>query len=356
MDWEVSGESKGGGSSKVPGGKKKGRGKIVLIAIVAIVVLALAGRACSGGKDEKLDWPTTGLAAMLPDPPSEYGDVNVFDSSLSATFEQVEANDFADYVQACKDKGFTVDAKENGSSYEAYNEEGYALGVVDYSDSMSVSLDEPIEMAEIAWPTSGAASLVPAPKSTYGKIVSESSTHFSVTVGKTDREAYEAYIEACKSAGFTVDYDKGDSYFNASDAGGNKVRVDYKGFNMMGVQVDAAEEDSAAESQEQATSDAATAEQPAAQETSQAASSSDARAAIDEYEKFIDEYIAFMTKYKDDGNPVSMLVDYTKMMKRYSDMTDKFSKLNDGSLSAEDSAYYLEVQTRVTQKLADAAL
>ena len=46
----------------------------------------------------------------------------------------------------------------------------------------------------------------------------------------------------------------------------------------------------------------------------------DFKAAMDEYEAFIDEYVTFIKKYEEEGKPVSMLADYTKMMTQYSNL------------------------------------
>lgn len=44
------------------------------------------------------------------------------------------ADDYRNYINDCKDKGFTIDPDESGSSYSAYNDDGFKL-VIDYSDS-----------------------------------------------------------------------------------------------------------------------------------------------------------------------------------------------------------------------------
>ena len=80
--------------------------------------------------------------------------------------------------------------------------------------------------------------------------------------------------------------------------------------------------------------------------------SADFKATMDSYEAFIDEYVAFMNKYQKSDNVVSMATDYASMMKRYSEFSQKVDAIDENSLSSEDSAYYTEVMTRCTQKLA----
>lgn len=74
--------------------------------------------------------------------------------------------------------------------------------------------------------------------------------------------------------------------------------------------------------------------------------------AMDEYESFIEGYCDFMRKYMDSGYSASMMSDYSKWMNQYSTMMAKIQAVDSKSLSAADSAYYLEVVNRTNQKLA----
>ena len=60
-----------------------------------------------------------------------------------------------------------------------------------------------------------------------------------------------------------------------------------------------------------------------------------------------------MKKYEDSDDTTSMLADYGSMMQQYSDWSKKFDDVDENSLSADDQAYYLEVQGRVAQKLSE---
>ena len=77
---------------------------------------------------------------------------------------------------------------------------------------------------------------------------------------------------------------------------------------------------------------------------------------MDSYEAFIDEYVAFMKKYSDsNGTDMSLISDYSKQMTQFDDANKKFEKWNDSNMNAEESAYYIQVQTRVNKKLLEAA-
>lgn len=78
--------------------------------------------------------------------------------------------------------------------------------------------------------------------------------------------------------------------------------------------------------------------------------------AMDSYETFIDEYIAFMEKYAaSDGSDLSLLTDYTSYMSKYADMMADFEQWENEEMNTEETAYYIEVQSRVSQKLLQVA-
>ena len=85
--------------------------------------------------------------------------------------------------------------------------------------------------------------------------------------------------------------------------------------------------------------------------------SKDFKKAMDDYESFIDEYIAFMKKYANsNGTDTQLIKDYGNYMQKYLKMVESFEKWEDEDLNKEETKYYLEVQTRVNQKLIDASL
>ena len=63
-----------------------------------------------------------------------------------------------------------------------------------------------------------------------------------------------------------------------------------------------------------------------------------------------------MQKYENSSNTAAMLADYTVMLAKYASFTEKLDRYDSDTMSAADSAYYLEVVTRVNQKLTAAAL
>lgn len=371
MDWEVAGQDNsgaGGTSVSKPPKRKGGKLKkwVIAVAVIAVVVAFLNIQSCIKNQPKSLSWPTTGLATMLPDPPTNKGEVTLdSDSRFGADIDKCSEAQYKEYVESCKQKGFTVDAKSNTSSYSAYNADGYKLSLNygSYSESTTVYLDAPVEMGTLTWPKSGAGSLAPAPASKKGKITSDSSGYFTATVGDTDASAYSAYVDACIAAGFDVDYHKGDTSFYADNANGDRVSVSYEGFNTMKVTVDAADtpassgtsstsasSDSGAVAQTETKAEEAADSSSASTETS-SSGSSDLRQFTDDYEAFMNSYCDFMEKYNSSSNTASMMVDYAKMMQDYAEWAAKADSYDFDDASADDLAYYTAANARITERL-----
>lgn len=220
-----------------------------------------------------------------------------------------------------------------------------------------------------SWPESDIAALLPQPKSTKGEIKSESSDYFSIEVCGTDAKQYADYVKSVQDNGFTVDYSKSADSFNAKNADGYSVSVsrdtDDETIMSITIQVPEKKEDTStdgdAAKQDDKSTDTGTDSSDANKQSDQSSDqkaqqntndSADFKATMDSYEAFIDEYVAFMNKYQKSDNVVSMATDYAGMMKRYSEFSQKVDAIDENSLSSEDSAYYTEVMTRCTQKLA----
>ena len=82
----------------------------------------------------------------------------------------------------------------------------------------------------------------------------------------------------------------------------------------------------------------------------------DFKNAMDSYETFMGEYCDFMAKYNEsDGSDLSLLSDYASFLSQYAEMAESFETWDSEDLTDAETAYYLEVQTRVSQKLLEVA-
>ena len=78
---------------------------------------------------------------------------------------------------------------------------------------------------------------------------------------------------------------------------------------------------------------------------------------LNAYEAFMDEYVDFMQKYlnSDPTSMVSMMGDYYGILARYTEFEEKIDAFDESELTNAELAYYLEVTSRVSQKLLSVA-
>lgn len=262
---------------------------IVVIAAIAVTV------SVSGNKSEKIKWDDMILSEQLPEPPKNKGGIHENTAEkLWVDINKISDKQYNDYTEACKAKGFTVDPESDSTSYGAYNSEGYKLSLSHYGseDEMKIELEKPIEMSSITWPTSKAGKQLPAPKSTKGKFTHENDDGFNVYIGNTSKDDYNSYVKACSDKGFTVNYDKGDSFYNANNSAGWHVSIKYEGNNIMSIDIDAPSESSTAPS---ASKDTTKQAEPKPTESKSEKSSTDKTKAhstqgVSKYETIYNEY------------------------------------------------------------------
>ena len=73
---------------------------------------------------------------------------------------------------------------------------------------------------------------------------------------------------------------------------------------------------------------------------------------LDAYEACMDEYVEFMRRFNSDpGSMMSMMGDYYDMLARYTEFSEKLDALDESELTNAELAYYIEVTSRVSQKL-----
>lgn len=75
------------------------------------------------------------------------------------------------------------------------------------------------------------------------------------------------------------------------------------------------------------------------------------KAAMDAYESFYDEYCAFLTKYQANPTDLTLLLKYAELMAEAEKMNKAFAEWETADMNQEEMKYYLEVTTRVQQKM-----
>ncbi len=79
------------------------------------------------------------------------------------------------------------------------------------------------------------------------------------------------------------------------------------------------------------------------------------KAAMDSYENFMNEYVEFMKKYQNNPTDLGLLADYADYMSKYADFVADFSKWENEEMNTAETAYYIDVQARVSKKLLEVA-
>lgn len=76
--------------------------------------------------------------------------------------------------------------------------------------------------------------------------------------------------------------------------------------------------------------------------------------AMDSYEAFYTEYCSFLKKYQEEPSDLGLLSDYAAMMTKASEVDANFRAWDQETMNDAELKYYLEVNGRVLQMIADA--
>lgn len=338
------------GKKETKAKKKKPIYKRVWFIILIIILAVSAYNKVSDyfeNRPEKISWADIVLGDMLPEPESNKGKIREnSENELCVEYSGVSSSEYNDYLEACIEKGYVIEAERNSTDYCAYNEKGYKLELsYNDDDEMTINLEKPVELNDIKWPSSELGKIIPEPKSLVGKFNYENDKEFSVLIGNTPIEEYNEYVSVCMDNGFVVDYSKGEKSFHAENADGYYVSVYYEGFNTMQIVAKIPSED--AQAVKETTDDSA--------EVDSNGLRPDFKKAMDSYEAFMDEYVEFMKLYEKNPSDMTLLSEYAQYMNKYAQFCDDFEKWEDEEMNDAETAYYLAVQTRVSQKLLSAA-
>lgn len=124
------------------------KGLKIILAILAFVLIIpivnTGGDTTTKEKYENINWDYIILKEELPKPSGTKGKIITnSDEHLSMYISVKSEDEYREYIEQCKNLGYTVDEKNNTSSYEAKNEDGYKLRIW-YSSSnkeYNISLD-----------------------------------------------------------------------------------------------------------------------------------------------------------------------------------------------------------------------
>lgn len=329
---------------------------ILLIIILVFGTISSIGR----HKKEKFDWNEMELNDRLPKPKSNVGTIVSNDSdNLCIHVKKTSKNDYNAYIEECEAMGYIVESEKDGNCYAAFDTEGYALSLDYIGETMYIELDAPTEMGTLNWPKSEIARLLPMPKSMVGKVSTDTADGCYIYVGETSIDDFNAYADECSEQGFSVDYERGDKFYNAKDENGNKLSLSYQGNNVMVIQIRKPDESKAEENKTNVDTEISSEskqeepeEKPSSDEQLVDGLRPEFKKAMDSYETFMNEYCDFMKKYAEsDGTDIGLLADYTEYMSKYANVVEDFEAWDSEEMNTAETAYYLDVQTRINKRL-----
>lgn len=219
---------------KRPKAPKSKKTKILIGVLCAVIVIFAIFFIRSNFS--RYDWNDVKLSSLLPEPESKWGNLSSNrEDYLSLSVHRLTNEDYIEYISACVDMGFSIDAEQEDNSYSAYNEDGYVLDLY-YTASdktLRINIDAPMEMGTIEWSDSEIAKLLPIPNSTEGKIERDDEQGFEVYLKNISKADLDAYISECKELGFTQNYEKEDDSYYAQNADGYQFTAEYDGCNVV---------------------------------------------------------------------------------------------------------------------------
>ena len=205
-------------------------------------------------------------------------------------------------------------------------------------------------------PDTDIAKMLPDPGSNYGEVIYSSEDGFSVNIYKYSKDDYRKYVKECAKAGFDVDAKSSDTMYTAENDNEYSLGLFYYEDSKemsLSLKTKTIEQDNT--ENQSSTDDTNTSGTEDTQTDNSTADNGDIRPeikeAIDSYESFMNEYVEFMKKYESSNDVASLAAQYTEFASKYADVESKFDALENDDLNDAETTYYIEVQTRINNKL-----
>ena len=208
--------------------------KIIVLAIICVAIVS-----CIFGfmkwQEDRYDWSNIHISELLPEPASSKG--FIIDNSINRLEMDVyntTKEDFSNYINLCKKKGYNIDIIEFGDSFRGFNKTGYKLSLsydIDKNE-MNILLEEPMQMENFVWPNKGLATIIPQIEKTEGIIQENNKSSFKAYISDITKKEFNEYIELCINKGFTNSkYNPGELYFTAKNAKEYEIEIEYIGYD-----------------------------------------------------------------------------------------------------------------------------
>ncbi len=223
---------------------------IVLIAFAAILIIPLISELSYSARysnyhkeraEKTFTWPRSGLSSLIPQPQSSNGELYLDGGeTLSVYAANTTEDQFSQYIEDCKEAGFSIGINQYSSYYEAYDEAGNYLDVSfdDDNSEMHIRLEKAIETAAIEWPDNPLAQRLPVPDSLEGNISQDSNDVCLIYLSGMTKADFTRYARKCVQAGFSESYLQ-DNAFYGNDADGNTLSMDYLPSKLLKIRISA---------------------------------------------------------------------------------------------------------------------
>lgn len=212
---------------------------IIALALAIIIAIPYIGFFRTDyGNAESFKWTDLKLSQMLPKPHICFGEVySNYDDYLSLIIYKTNKEQYKDYINKCKEIGFTVETDDNDCTFDAFDKKGYKLSLYHYESNMSITLDAPEKFDTFEWPNNNLGKLLPAPKSNIGKINKNEATEFKAFVSNTPLEEFKVYYKLCADKGFNIEKNESEKQYSAKNIDGYKLSVDYIGNSVIEITI-----------------------------------------------------------------------------------------------------------------------
>lgn len=280
--------------------------------ILLAVIIAIGAIGRIGGKNDKkteYKWPDSELANMIPKPASKYGKVGEDSARSFCTYiYDISDSQFEDYIEECKNRGFTVDYRRLSSDYSAGNENGYSLSL-SYDakkEELSISLHSPADKKDTTKPEDNkkdtnqpnAADNQPEENKENPTPVLTLTPTLTLAPTPTPTPIPTPTLAPTPTSAPTPT----PTEENKDDKLVDGMCREFK-------------------------------------------------EAMDSYEAFYNEYFEFMKEYETNPSDFALLTQYLEFMSKTIEMNEKFEAWDEGEMNDAELKYYLEVHARITKKL-----
>ena len=213
------------------------------------------------------------------------------------------------------------------------------------------------EIEDLVWSDYVLSEKLPEPKTLKGKLNYDSSSSLSIDIAGVDKNEYKSYVNACKEKGFNIDiYNSSDS-FRAKNEEGYSLYLSYddddKEYSISLREPEKETNNESIETNEEQTNDNKTESNSSTTESN--GLRTNFKNAMDSYESFMNEYVEFMKKYNANPTSLTLLNQYSSYLEKYNKFAEDFDKWDEEDMNDAELKYYLEVLSRVTNKLSELA-